>query len=272
MNFIGVRDPEIRFTGRWNVGEKEAVTTAPGAYIELAFGGEEVVLMFDTELNRHPYPHLWIMVDNGAAQETAVDRFIRINAPPGRKHYIKIIYKSAVEIQHRWYEPLEGKITFLGAQVSAKAELPRDDRKVIEFLGDSITEGVLIDEACRIHKFDQWNRPYQDDAAATYAYLTAQKLGLRPIICGYGAVGILQAGCGSVPKAIDIYPFCYFNMPLPKTKKDYIVMNYGANDSQYSAEQYAYEYKRFIEFVRNEHPEAKIIVLSAFCGAKNFQK
>lgn len=48
---------------------------------------------------------------------------------------------------------------------------------MIEFVGDSITEGVLIDAECTIFTNDQLNRPFEDDVTATYAWLTAEALG-----------------------------------------------------------------------------------------------
>ena len=94
-------------------------------------------------------------------------------------------------MQHRWYQPLIGKISFCGFEAEKEGTLPMDFRKTIEFIGDSITEGVLVGEDYRVDSFEQLNRVYQDDAMATYAYKTALALNLKPVIMGYGATGIL---------------------------------------------------------------------------------
>lgn len=47
---IGCLDSSIRFVGRWNHSGQKAITTAPGAYFELAFQGIEVELHFNTEV------------------------------------------------------------------------------------------------------------------------------------------------------------------------------------------------------------------------------
>ena len=57
----------------------------------------------------------------------------------------------------------------------------------IEFIGDSITEGILIDPD---QHYDDAapsvdDRALQDDSTASYAWLTAQALGMRPVIMGY---------------------------------------------------------------------------------------
>lgn len=264
--FIDTKSKSIRFTGRWYETEEGVTTTAPGSIIELAYKGEMAVLWFDLITNRQPYGHLWISVDNGTRVEVPLCEYIRVDAKDEGEHTVQIIYKSASEIHHRWYQPLEGKVTFLGFEADDGAELAPDNRKIIEFVGDSITEGVAIDSDYKPDKFWQWNRPYQDDAAATYAFLTAEKLNLRPIITGYGSVGITKSGLGGVPKATDSYPYCFENAPY-KSVADYIVINYGANDANSDKEEYISGYIDLLNFIRSKNDKAKIIVLSAFCGA-----
>lgn len=264
--FIGIEDKSIRFTGRWGINGDTAVTTAPGGMIEIAYSGTVAVLHFNMEMNMNPYPHLWISVDDGAKIEVPVDHVLRIEAPNEGNHVIKVIYKSAVEIQHRWYAPLIGKIAFKGVEVDGTAELPEDNRKIIEFIGDSITEGVLIDAFYQFDKFDQFNRPNQDDSTATYAYLTAMNLGMKPVIMGYGAVGATKSGCGSVPKACESYPYNFNGSSAKIQGSDLIVINHGANDRGNGVEKYIAEYKPLLALVRERNPESKLVVLSAFCG------
>lgn len=268
--YIKANDSSIRYTGRWDISEEAAVTTAPGGMIEIAYCGKEAVLHFDIKMNMCPAPHIWITLDDGGKTESAVDRVLRIEAAEKGKHIIKIIYKSAVEIQHRWYPPLIGKISFLGAEADEPAQLPADERKVIEFIGDSITEGVLIDAQYGytddINEFNQQNRPIQDDSTATYAYLTAMKLNMRPVIMGYGGVGVTKGGCGSVPRAWEAYPYNFAGSPAVSSNPELIVINHGANDMRASAEEYILNYEKLLETVRRINPRSKIAVLSAFYG------
>ncbi len=264
--FINTDSSSIRFTGRWFKEENGSVTaTAPGSMAEIAFYGNMAVLHFDVMTNREPYGHLWVSVDNGARVEVPLCEYIRVNAQSLGVHIIEIIYKSASEIHHRWYQPLEGKVTFLGYEADGEGQLPEDNRKIIEFIGDSITEGVAIDTEYRPFEFYQWNRPHQDDSAATYAFLTAKNLNLRPVIMGYGSVGITKSGCGAVPKAEESYPYCFDNAPY-RDDADYIVINHGANDSGACEKDYISGYLRLIDLIRKNNTKAKIIVLSAFCG------
>lgn len=268
MTFYKYNAPSVRLTGRWDTDNYgAAVTTAPGSMIELAFGGKCVVLHFDIDWNEHPYPHLYIIVDGGVKTEVPLDRYIRIECKSGGTHVVNIIFKSAMEQQHRWFHPLVGKLTFLGYDAEKEAVLPEDTRKVIEFIGDSITEGVLIDAFLSDERIDQKNRPAQDDVTATYAYLTAVHLGLKPVIMGYGAVGITKSGCGSVPKVSEAYPYNFSGSKAKPQNPDIIVINHGANDARSDEKEYIEGYWSFLTLVREMNPNAKIIVLSAFCGA-----
>lgn len=265
--FLKADHKSIRYTGRWGKTGENFVTTAPGGMIEIAYSGTAAVLHFETGFCSRPFPHIWVSVDGGAKIEVPLDRVIRVEAPEEGEHLIKVVYKSAVEQQHRWYGPLVGKLGFIGADVDAPAKLPEDSRKIIEFIGDSITEGVLIDASYNFEKEDQYNRPNQDDSTATYAYLTAEALGMKPVIMGYGATGICGSGCGSVPRAAEAYPYNFAGSPAKPQGADIIVINHGANDRGASAEKYTSLYEEFLKLVREINPESKIVVLSAFCGA-----
>ena len=260
--------PAIRYTGRWVCGNDAAVTTAPGASFDIAFQGSYCVLLFDVNMNEEPFPHIYIQLDNGIKVETRIEHFIRVEASEGGNHVLKVIFKSAMEDQQRWYEPLVGKVTFIGAEVDGEGVLPEDNSKIIEFVGDSITEGIWVDEN-RLpygNRNDHRNMVFQNDSTATYAYLTAEMLGMRPWIMGYGKVGITKAGGGGVPKASEAYPYYFDQKPVMSTGADVIVINHGANDSRASAEAYTKGYEEFLDIVRDSNPLAKIVVLNAFGG------
>lgn len=265
--FFKADNEAIRYTGRWGKVGENFVTTAPGGMIEIAYGGMAAVLHFDTDFCSHPFPHIWISVDNGVKIEVPLDRVIRVEAPENGAHLIKIVFKGAVEQHHRWNFPLMGKLALKGFDADAVSVLPEDNRKIIEFIGDSITEGVLIDSFYNFEKNDQYNRPNQDDSTATYAYLTAEALGMKPVIMGYGATGVCGGGCGSVPRAAEAYPYNFAGSPYKPQGSEIIVINHGANDRWASDELYSEKYEEFLKIVREINPNSKIVVLSAFCGS-----
>lgn len=258
-------DKSLRFAGRWSVTEERAIATAPGAFFYLAFMGQYAVLHFETEWMSGPYPHLWISMDDGPWFETALDRHLRIQAKEGGNHVVKVVFKSAIEMAHRWYQPLDGRVEFLGYDAQKAGVLDRTPKKQIEFVGDSITEGVLIDEALGEGK-EWFGRPYQDDAMAGYAWLTAEALGLEPLIMGYGSVGVTKGGCGGVPKACEAYPFCYDNAAISYKNPDYIVINHGTNDCLHSSEEFMEGYCQLLDTIAVKNPKSRLFVMVPFCG------
>lgn len=264
----------VRLTGRWARQADRAVTTAPGSYLEFSFSGNMAVARFDTSLNMRPLLHLWIQLDGGDMTEAQIDEYIRVRANTPGVHTCRIIFKSATEQSGRWYAPLTGAVCFLGVQTETPVAIAPDPRPILEFVGDSITEGVLIDtDYCEgtheAHETDQLNRPYQDDACATYAWLTAEALDCRPIIMGYGAVGAVRVGQGRVPCAPDSYPFCFDGAPLADVPEaDIVVINHGANDRGYAPELYREHYIKLLDLVRQRSPKAEIFAVSPFAGSQ----
>ncbi len=269
LNFFKFDDPSIRYTGRFgqfNVGSHQTMAaTACGATIEVAYKGRDCVLCFANELTAEPRGHIWVSVDGGARIEATIDEFVRVSASDDGEHIVKCTYKSSVEQQPRWNLPLVGRMSFTGYEAEASGTLPEDNRKTIEFIGDSITEGVLIDAFRNHYRFDLDNRPWQDDSTATYAWLTAEALNLRPFIMGYGAVGNTHGGCGGVPKVGESYPYNFAGSPVTYPPCDYIVINHGANDAG-NRPAYLPEYEKTLELIRERNPESVIIVLSPFFG------
>lgn len=264
--FIDCKSSSIRYTGRFAPLNNTMTATANGSYFELAFSGKNALLKFDLMGQKYPYPHLWIQVDNGAFVETPLDWHIRIMSVDNGTHIVKVILKSSVEMQERWNTPMSSKVSFVGADVDGTAELPQDLRKTIELVGDSITEGVLIDpELCPIEPETDC-RIYQDDVCATYAYLTAEGLNLRPYHVAYGAVGFTRSGNGAVPAVKDSYGYCFDGAEVTYPHPDYILINHGTNDKYGDVGKYISEYKNFLEHLITVHPDSKIIVLTGFSG------
>ncbi|MBQ9806438.1 MAG: hypothetical protein IJW49_08050 [Clostridia bacterium] len=269
---VSYHHESIRLTGRWDTTGPAAVTTTTGAYIEFAFEGDMALFRFDITANATPYLHLWIQLDGGDLYEAPIDAYLRVCAKTYGKHICRVIYKGGSEKDRRWYAPLTGKVSFVGAQAEKPLPIGEDPRPIIEFVGDSITEGVLIDmdfeaEDDPIFTYvGEKHRCYQDDVCATYAWRTAEALNLRPFVMGYGAVGVTRAGCGMVPPAPDAYPFNFDGSPITHAGKPrYILINHGANDRK-NKDTYLLCYIRLLDTIRELNPQATLIVLSPFCG------
>ena len=272
--FFNYDDQRIRYTGRWGeekdqCGNKEGciTTTAVGAYFEFAFEGEYTVLRFDVISQSVGVPHLWICVDGGAKMESVVMPYIRVQTAQGGIHTVCVIVKCANELLQRWYTPIVSCVRLRGVEADSIIPLPADERKTIEFVGDSITEGVSLDEKYRTDGIEALDRLYRNDICASYSWLTAEKLNFRPIIMGYGAVGVTHGGNGGVPKAQAAYPYNFGNSPINYPEPDYVIINHGANDADATKDIYCRGYRKLIDTIRCVHPNSKIIAMAALCGA-----
>ncbi len=262
----------VRLTGRWDTRCPEvAVTTTTGAYIEFAFEGRMALAHFDIFGIAEPRLHLWIQIDDGDMIEAPIDSHLRVMAKNDGYHVCRIIYKGGTECDRRWYAPLTGRVSFMGVQVEKIAALPEDRRPVIEFVGDSITEGVLID--MDFHEggtepdyINQRDRRFQDDVCATYAWLTAEALDLRPIFMGYGAVGATRAGQGKVPAAAEAYPYNFDTSPISDVPVDYVMINHGTNDGKADPALLSEKYAELLDVIRVYRKNATLIVLTPFSG------
>ena len=262
-------DPAVRLTGRWSRNNPLcAAATANGSYFEFAFRGKTALMHFDTTLNAPPFPHLWLSIDGSDLIEAPLDQHLRVSVRnPDENHVVRVILKGSVEMQPRWFPPLVGRTALTGIDVPERGELPADSRKIIEFVGDSITEGVLIDTDYApnpAYAWDQHNRVYQDDVCATYGWMTAEALNLRPVMMGYGAVGASKGGCGGVVRAAEAYPYVYAGVPYEGEKPDYIVINHGANDRRSGVEAYLSGYGELLDVISQRNPRAVMVALSAF--------
>ncbi len=269
--FYPYTDERFCFIGRWAPveawGDNNMTTTAPGSRLVFSFAGEMVVMHFDTVFNQSPLPHLYISVDRGARVEVVLDKRIRIVAKGEGPHTVEVILKSMVEMFPRWEQPLANKVSFSGAEAAEIVPLPRPRRrkKTIEFVGDSITEGVLIDEY-DWYPHGQYDRPWQDDVTATYAWQLADKLDWEPLFMGYGAVGVTRGGCGGVPKAADAYPYCFAGAAVTYPHPDYVFINHGSNDAAADEVTFTAGYVALLDAIIAAHPKAQVMAMSPFNG------
>jgi hypothetical protein len=263
---IKANSPYVRYTGRWLTENERAEATANGSYFELAFCGETLLLSFDMESCAMPYPHVYVQVDGGAKVSACLEGYIRIAASEG-EHTVKVILKGSVETQERWNAPRASHVVFAGAEAEAFLVLPEDNRPKIEFVGDSITEGIAIDMETFSYAVEESSMVDWDDSTAGYAWRTAEALSMRPYMMGYGCLGLLRMGAGNVPTVCDSYPYHSANNPLPPTDADIVVLNHGTNDRNNPDKAgFISRYKDFLAILRKRNPRAKILALTPFSG------
>lgn len=265
--FFSFNDPSVRAIGRWAQLDMSYITAAAGSKLEIAFTGDMITLHFSLRNNEAPYPHLWLSVDGGARFEATLDHYIRVHCNSFNSHILTVVYKGGQESTARWFEPLVGKVQFLGYDADDSAVLPPCTKKTVEFVGDSITEGVLVDaHYSPILPHGQADRPYQDDVLGTYAAIAADELDLEPVFAGYGAVGATKSGCGNVPPAAEMYPYCYDGHPKTHKPCNFVVINHGTNDRG-NPDIFCEKYRQLLDVIVKHNPNSNIVAMIPFIGA-----
>jgi lysophospholipase L1-like esterase len=256
---------KIRFEGRWHRQSPDgpAVTVNPGSLFRLRFTGESCRLLFDTRRNVTPVPHLWVRLDNDAWREVAVIAEVDLTARGTGSHTLQVVFKGADERQSRWDPPLEADVTFIGLTLAPGGRLldPPDEPPLsIEFLGDSITEGVFVNGTGEA-------RPEVDDARRTYAFQTGKALGASLSIVGFGLIGITRPGNGGVPDALEAFSYVYGGQLKDRFRPRLCVINLGTNDSAAPSDLFSVRYAAYLRLIRGDYHEALIVCIRPFNGA-----
>jgi lysophospholipase L1-like esterase len=274
---IRADDTRLQYWGRWDqrtAATTGAVTVNTGSTIIARFRGPDLTFHFTTTQYSHQFPTLWLQVDEGEWKVVRPAEELRISpAPlPAGTHVVRLVVKGFREWENRWDTPLVGSVVFRGVTPDAGTQLlpaPERPAKLAEFLGDSITEGVLV---LNTGPRETWTRegwPQFSDGRRSWAYQSALLAGVEPRTVGFGRLGLSINANGGVPPAIHSFPFVYSGAPIDKTRlPDAVVVNMGTNDGQrVSGEVFGPLYRAYLETIRKAYPLAQILCLRPFNGA-----
>ncbi|MFW6163120.1 MAG: GDSL-type esterase/lipase family protein [Planctomycetota bacterium] len=252
----------VRLIGRWDMrgAPDRLVTVNPGSSFEFWYEGTTCAVHVDRSANQPPLPQLWVQFDGTWAKHVVDrDRMVFGEGAAEGRHHVWVVLKAADEHQRRWTPPLVASLTVTGVSAPGGrfVRLPRERRPVLEAVGDSMTEGVLV---VRKGKRSEWTEIA--DARATYAFRAAQALGCEPRIIGFGAQGVVTPGNGGVPPAGLAYPFVYQGVPAQGRPADIVVILHGSNDSKVANVKAGYA--NLVRQVRRRNPEAAIFCMVPF--------
>lgn len=265
------------FFGRWDLRTaKRAVTVNSGSYILARFSGAGLCASFDVSVNHPPLPTIAWRIDEGEWQEAEVAPTVKLadGLAQGR-HTVMLMARGLDEHQSRWTPPLVASITFRGFTLAKGGKLEnalpqwRKPALSIEFLGDSITEGVLVQEGrAGVVEGIPHTWPWLSDARMSYVGRTAMALRAAWRQVGFGSTGLARAGNGGVPGALDSFNSFYADCPRDAWQPDLVVVNQGTNEGSMAASEYQPLYARYLTIIRTAYPKAKIVALRPFNGAQ----
>ena len=266
---------KIQYWGRWdlqNASSLGALTVNTGSTVLIRFEGTNLTLHFVTAQYTEQLPTLWLQVDEGDWRVLNPADAMKLSPTglPAGTHTMRLVVKGFREWENRWESPLVGCVVFRGVtpeKDTKLADLPGRPKKLIEYLGDSITEGILVLPTGPREGWSQENWPQYNDGRRTWAYQSALAVEAEPRIVGFGRLGLTINANGGVPPAIYSFPFIYSGVPIDSLPKpDVVVVNMGTNDARASAEGFAPLYRDYIQVIRKAYPAAWILCLRPFNG------
>jgi lysophospholipase L1-like esterase len=269
-------DPRLQYWGRWdqrNAASSGAVTVNTGSTIIARFEGTNLAFHFTTTHYTHQLPTLWLQVDEGEWRVLAPSEMLRVSPTPlpSGAHTVRIVVKGFREWENRWGLPLVGSVVFRGVTPDKDSQLvasPERPKKLIEYLGDSITEGVLVLATGPRETWARERWPEFSDGRRTWAYQSALLVGAEPRTVGFGRLGLSIQANGGVPPAVYSFPFVYEGVPIEEARRpDAVVVNMGTNDGSAPKEVFGPLYKTYVETIRKAYPDTRIFCLRPFNGS-----
>lgn len=274
---IRADDSRFQYWGRWDLregGTTGAITVNTGSTLLFQFEGNNLTLHFTTSQYSEQFPTLWVQIDSGEWRviTPAEELLLAKTSLSLGSHKATLVVKGVREWENRWDKPLVGAIVFRGATPGPGGQLlapPERPLKLIEYLGDSITEGVLVHKPTPEEKGKRDGWPRFSDGRQTWAYQSALLVGAEPRTVGFGRLGLTVNANGGVPPAIQSFPFIYEGVSIDSLPQpDVVVINMGSNDrNRASSELFGALYKSYVETIRKRYPTAIILCLRPFVGA-----
>ncbi len=254
-------DPNIHYVGRWD-------TSVPGSYrgywagtsFTTGFTGTSAKLRLG---HAEPPAHsnLYVSVDGGPFKLYR-NASGWVNVTPERllpgEHTLTVVARD-----------IRDTIVFRGLLLDEGAETlaaPKKDRW-IEFIGDSITVG--------------YKNP--DVALDSYAWLTGEKLGADHTQNAYTGICLTDGvSCNGLPprgmseQYFKLQPLHEEDSPdwnFEGRQPDAVVINIGTNDgrARIDGETFTRTYVRFLERLREVHPDAELVVVRPLNGYMNVE-
>ncbi|MDN3292762.1 GDSL-type esterase/lipase family protein [Streptomyces ficellus] len=243
-------DPSLKFVGRWDTHSSRTAYTPywAGAYYRAGFTGRTV------KLKQRGTVDLWARIDNGPVtfyDDVKGTVHLTPSPLPSGNHTLQVNYQ-VVAGSYRGDAVFQGLVLDSGATTFA----PAAPRKLVEFVGDSITVGTTTSQ----------------NARTAYGWLIGERLGVEHTQIAQGGACLVATadGCVGLERQFSrLNP----NATTPdwdfsRYQANAVVINLGTNDVGHgvSSAQFQAAYTRLLRTVRAAHPQAWIFALETFRG------
>ena len=250
-------DWHVTFSGRWFAmnfnGKNVMATVNDGAMFYFNTKGSSSVRVCFEPVHGLEEPYYVYYVDGANPQRKHISDG-NIQLPDSGEHTIQVVVDGMTERESKWpegkgvaFEKVEGN----GATITPA----KMDRKIVMFIGDSITEGIAV-----------LSRDYDangNSATHSYTWYTAQNLGVEPYFVGFGATGVTEQGSFNTPQVAMNY--FYDGRPISNAEQpdcSLVVINIGTNDSEFNP--VADNYNVLLGQLHQRYPNIPILCMVPF--------
>ncbi len=231
---------------------------------------------------------------NGSAGPARFGVFV--NGKLAKQGYIKNSKTDAIEVALpegectvkliKLSEAAQSVTAIESIEVDGKIQPTEKAKHSIEFIGDSITCGYGVETALGKEQFSIYN----ENAAKTYAYKTAQNFGADYSFVSVSGAGVISGYTNGkdrnesllVPDFYDklCFTWSWFNgeevakydWDFSQYQPELVVVNLGTNDNSYTKNdetkcaEFAKGYVDFIKEIREKNPNAEILCTLGLMG------
>lgn len=249
-NIVLATDENINYVGRW-IEDDGKMAGSFECYMSLRFTGTSIAL------NKGFSGNMRYRIDGGEYQKQTT-KILAKNLDEG-EHLLEICAAA-----QQAFPKLNGFIIDKDAKT-----LPYEKKPVIEFIGDSIMEGYIVET----------DKTTSNSALNSYGHITAEKLGFYRNIVAFGGITVTQGHGnpdkqGMVNRYKQIREYTQNEIISPewdfsKFTPDYIVINLGTNDGGVPDNEFKMWYISLLTLLRTSYKDAKIFVMTPFNGRHN---
>lgn len=261
--FYKADHPGIGYTGRIDFTQPgKPKFWAPGVYMTIHFKGSYCILLLnDEERWGKSHNYIEVMIDGGPSRRIQTKgRENRILLAEGLKkgRHTVVICKNT-EANIGYLEPV-------GIICEKLLKLPEKPKRKIEFIGDSITCGMGIDEGGISCGKGEWYD--QHSAWLAYGPMTARGLHAQWQLSSVSGIGLIHSCCKHtilMPGVFD--KINMYNDSIPwdfnRYQPDVVTVCLGQNDGIQDSVAFCSAYTAFVNRLRNYYPAAQIVLLNS---------
>ena len=245
---VPATDKNIKYVGRWLKQSDNSYKGSFEGYCEIKFTGTQISILTPCSGNAY------VQLDGSTPTLVSLGGSYKSSILAQGEHTLRIYAQAQTA-----FPQIGGFLIDENAKT-----LPSEKKPIIEFVGDSITEGYVVG-----------NNSYMN----SYAHKTGQLLGWDYNTIAFGGI-TMTPGYGS-PDTMGMLERYFVEreyisgdtaetvIPAWNTSKfvpDYMVINLGTNDWKTPADEFITAYTSFIEKIQQTYPEITIFVMTPFNG------